>query len=129
MAKRTPLVEDGKLYIWDEYRETYLVNGADITHPAEWQYWQEFLQRYKSFRVIQTTEQGLKFAYSVYKVKHPLEGKQLAGKEKPLKHGSFWIAHKRVNRKLYRKYIGKNSNVTAEKLAEVAEEIGQGKLG
>lgn len=123
MARKTPLVENGKLYLWDEYEQAYIYEGLDISVPGEWHYWQAFLQHHKSFRVIHTNNQGIRFSYSVYKVKHPLEGKRLEGKDKPLRHGEFWVAHKRINKKLYRKYLGKNDNVTVEKLAEIAEEI------
>lgn len=117
MAKKTPLLKDGLLYLWDEYQEKYTIRGVHIGDPAEWDYWQEFLKNHKSLRVIFTEKSGGKLVYSVYKVKHPEEG-----------HGAFWIAHKQVKGKLYRKYIGKNTNMTVQKLKEVAIEINQGKL-
>jgi hypothetical protein len=116
MAKTTPLLKDGKLYVWDEYEQNYIVNGEDMTDHAEWPYWLEFLKMRKSLRVVHTTHQGFTLSFSCYRQKHP---------NHPL---GFWYAHKRVDNKLRRMYIGKDENMTVERLAEIAEEISQGKL-
>jgi len=118
MAKKTPLLKDNKLYIWDEYETRYTINGRDdITDSQVWPYWMEFLEREKSLRVEYTEKSGDKLKYSVYKVKHPEEG-----------HGWFWVAHKQVNGRRYRKYIGKNANMTGQKLYAVAREICQTRI-
>ena len=116
MAKTTPLVEDGLLYVWDEYEERYIVNGDDISDPKELPYWLAFLKRRKSLRVIYTNPQGFKYSFSCYREKHP---------HHPL---GFWYGHKRVQGKLRKKYIGRDKNMTVQRFAEVAEEISQGRI-
>ena len=124
MARTTPLVEDNIFKYYDVYEEEITIT-FDISQEPD--AWQEMLETLTKFRVIHRTKQGFKLSYSAYKKRQVSKVVTKSGVKDHL-HGDFWIAHKRVNKKLRRKYIGKNANVTPEKLTEVAVEICQGRI-
>ena len=113
MAKETPLVEDNILTVKDPETDK-VIYSFDIGSADEWKYWQGFLENEKSFRYLFTTRQGFKLSFSARKEKRP--------------NGLYWYAHKYVDNKLRRKYIGKNDNLTPEKLREIALKISQAEI-
>ena len=114
MAKKTPLIENNILEVRDPESER-LIYSFDISNPAKWKYWQAFLENEKSFRYVWTDSQGGKFSFSGIKEKRTHQ------------YGEFyiWIAHKRVNNKLHRVYLGANRNLTVQKLQESAQKLNQ----
>ncbi len=121
MAKKTPLITNNVLEVYDVEENERLIYSCDLTRAMDWDLWQQFLEDEKAFRYLWTNKQGFKFSFSAYKELRPSFG----DKEKKL---SVWIAHKRVEGKLRRVYLGKNDNLTAQKLQEVALKISQGQL-
>ena len=115
MARTTPLIENNVLTVTDiEAGRT--IYSIDISDPKEAKYWTAFLENEKSFRYIHTNKQGFKFTFSGVKEKR----KHAYGEM------FVWIAHKRIEGKLRRVYLGANRNLTAQKLQETALKICQG---
>ncbi len=110
MAKKTPTVKNETLIFWD-YDAGQFVKRFNIT---EWVNWQKFLkdETTKSFRFIGPDGTSC----SVVK-----ESRRGRGKK-------FWYAHKRLDGKLKRKYLGLSENVTYRKLKAVAFELSQREL-
>jgi len=115
MARKTPTVSNSILEIYDE-NEGQVTIREDIATRLGWAFWQRFLgaESTKSFRYVYINAQGFKLTFTGIKEKHP--------------HGWFWYGHKRVNKKLRKKYLGKNANLTIAKLQETAEYLSQGRL-
>ena len=117
MAKKTTHVYDTELVLWDHELDR-LIQRYDISDPAEWQYWQAFLESEttKSFRYVGSDGTSC----SVIKENRPMFG----GEKKPV-----WIAHKRLDGKLRRKYLGVSENLTTKKLKQAAFQLSQRRLG
>jgi len=115
MAKTTPKLTDGIFELYDADLDK-ITQREDISTRIGWEFWQRFLKgkTTKSFRFIHTNAQGFKFSFTGVKQKHS--------------NGWFWYGHKRVDKKLRKKYIGRAENLTVKKLVEVAEYLAQGRL-
>ena len=113
MARKTPLIEDTRLTARDE-KTGQVIYSFDISKPGDQKYWQGFLENEKSFRYVWRNKQGFKFSFSARKELRP--------------DGWYWYAHKYVANKLRRRYIGKNDNLTPEKLREIALKISQAEM-
>ncbi len=113
MAKKTPTIRNKILTLWD-YDLDNLIMEFDISLSSEWAYWQEFLnsETTKSFRFIGPDGTSC----SVVKEKRRGRGKR------------FWYAHKRLDGKLRRKYLGLSENLTYRKLEAVAFKLSQREL-
>ena len=113
MAKKTPTVNDNILRIVDTETDR-LQMEIHVDDKPDWKHWQAFLEQNKSFRYVHTTPQGFKLSFTAVKEKRA--------------NGPYWYAHKRVDGKLKRRYLGANRNLTAEKLKEIALSICQATL-
>ena len=51
-------------------------------------------------------------------------GNFTARKEVKQRGGTYWVAYRKVDQKLYKKYIGKTSELATEKLESVAATLG-----
>jgi len=123
MAKNTPRVTDG-VYEYFDKDEGKVTISFDIAQEPE--AWLDELKRLKTVRVIYTEpKSGFKFVYSCYKNAQTITTINKAGVKKDVFQGSFWVGRKHIGGKLNRIYIGKNSNMTASRLAEVAIQISQ----
>jgi neutral trehalase len=121
MAKQTPIVKNN-IFIYRSYKydPPKVVVKLDITSSNDWRYWQKFLKHEKVFRYIYDDQEGSQMSFSARKEQRPSYGR----KEKMI---PVWIAHKRVGGRLRRVYLGKNENLTQEKLIAAAVKINQGK--
>lgn len=118
MAKKTPHVIENILQKWD-YETDSLIEEFDISKTSEWDYWQKFLEDHHAFRYVWTNHQGFNFSFSARKVMRPMYG----GAPQPV-----WYAYKQIGGKRRHLYLGKNENLTAEKLQDTALEINQTQL-
>ena len=117
MARKTPIVKDSILTLWD-FETDQSILELDISDPNEWEYWQQFLNDdlTKSFRFI--AENGA--SYTAIKELRP----HFNNKDdlRPI-----WYAHKRLAGKHRRKYLGKSERVTYSRLKAVVRELVEGK--
>jgi len=117
MSYKTPVVKDKIFTLWD-YDADQSILELDISDPNEWEYWQKFLddELTKSFRFIEA--EGV--SCTVVKELRP----HFNNKDdlRPV-----WYAHKRLDGKQCRKYLGKSENVTYSRLKAVVRELVKGK--
>ena len=126
MSKKTPKVIDGVFQFYDEYEDRITIQFDIKEEPQDWL---DMLKTLNSLRIIYTKpKSGFKFSYSVYKKNQTYKKVMADGRIKEEHQGDFWIAHKQQNRRLNRVYIGRNENMTIQRLSEVAKEISQGKM-
>ncbi len=113
MAKKTPVISNTKLSWYDPY-EDMIVQWCDIV--SDWQTWQDALEQEKVFRFVGPDGASC----SIRKELRPHFG---TDELRPI-----WYAHKRINGKLHKKYLGKNSSVTYQKLREATHYLYNQKL-
>jgi hypothetical protein len=111
MAQKTPTVNNKTLTLWD-YEADHRIMEIDLSRPGEWPYWLEFLEAEttRSFRYVGA------------------DGTSCTVVKEKRRNGRFWYAHKRLNGKLRRKYLGRSANLTYKRLKAVAFELAQRKL-
>lgn len=117
MAKNTPKVVDC-MYEYFDIDEGKITISFDIR--TEIDAWLDELQRIKSVRIIFTNPEC---EFSIYKQIQIFKTHDKHGQKKEIYQGSFWKMRKTIDGRLHRVYIGKNSNLTATRLAEIAEII------
>ena len=103
MARKTPHIIDGIYHYYDEH-EQRMTQEYDITE--QWDRWQADLKTLRGFRVTVG-----EMTFSCYRQKHPNSPR------------GFWIAVKKRGLRRKTKYIGRDQNMTVEKLAEVASVV------
>ena len=108
-----PQVVHNLLTVWD-YERDQLLDQFPIDHVQHWAYWQTFLVQEKSFRY--RCEVG-----SFTAVKEIRKG----SKKKPRPEREVWYAHKRINTKLHRKYLGYADSLTTATLWQAAFNLSQ----
>ena len=107
MAHKTPTVKDKILILWD-YDADRLILELDITYSDDWQHWLNWLESKatKSFRYV--SEVGTFTA---------VKESRKQGRKR------FWYAHRRVDGKLRRTYLGMSENLTRDNLREAATKL------
>jgi hypothetical protein len=113
MAKQPFRVINGEFQMYDEYEDRITIRFDITQEPAVWQ---DHLKRMKSVRVTIVTQQGFRLTFSCYRQQHP---------NLPL---GFWYAMKRINKKVRKFYIGKDTNMTMRKFIEVAPKVCQTRI-
>lgn len=110
MAKKTPMVNDKIFVLWD-YDLDRKIMELNIAAPKDWQYWVDWLNmdNSKCFRYVRSdgvTCSVVKELRTHFNNKDDLR--------------PVWYAHKRIDGKLKKKYLGKSEKLTYSALRDAA---------
>jgi LuxR family transcriptional regulator, maltose regulon positive regulatory protein len=105
MARNTPKLRAGILTWYEnkdgqEYQHSLMLEGA-----GAWEQWQAWLQDHGSFSFRNNG------------------GTFTARKETRQKGGEYWIAYRKIDNKLYKRYLGTAERLTLDHLRNIAREL------
>ena len=121
---KTPSIEEGIFRYTDPETQT-VTQELDINkYPDAWLTY--FVINLKSVRVVYTEPHtGFKYSCTFVRRKHPSykpkdeDDKRILG---------VWYGNRTIGGKQRRKYVGKNENMTLDRMHQIAKELSQGQM-